>query len=86
MTRKVYPTGSVHPEQVTLLASGGDIHPDDVYQLVVWDFQGRKLYSQTENIQKKNYLRVSHLSPGADKFVVFLKNGQRFAQTVGVTD
>lgn len=78
--------GPIPTQEVLTVALDGDIHPDEVYQLAVWDFQGRKLYSQTKNIQKKNYLRVSHLSPGAYKFVVFLKDGRQFAQTATVID
>ncbi|MEM9983793.1 MAG: hypothetical protein AAF804_01740 [Bacteroidota bacterium] len=61
-----------------------NISPEEVYQLAVWDFNGRKHYSQVTNIARTNLISVTHLPAGAYKFVVFLKNGHQISQTVTV--
>jgi serine/threonine-protein kinase ATR len=74
--------GPVPTSDVLTVTIDDNINLAAVYRLGMWDFQGRQHYSQVNNIQKKNAIRVDHLAPGAYQFIVFLHDGRQYAQTV----
>jgi len=72
--------------EVLTIHLGEDIDPKEVYQIGVWDFTGRKHYSQVNNIGKVNEVWVADLPAGAYKFIAFMKDGTQFTQTISVVN
>lgn len=76
--------GPVPAQDVLTLRLDSNIEPNEVYQISVWDFHGRKYYLQTEGFQRENHIWVNRLPAGAYRVVVFLQNGTQIEQTVTV--
>lgn len=76
--------GPVPAEDVLILRLDQDIDPAQVYQIGVWDFNGRRHYLQMKGFQKENHIWVNHLPVGAYRVVVFLRDGTQVERTVTV--